>query len=70
MTVNFMATGLTRTFANGYWTTYGIVGAYLQVEAMTPVPYHIPSFIPTPDQDIPLCGKNEKSTKTKPCAKQ
>jgi hypothetical protein len=68
LTVNFTATGLTRTFADGYWTSYGIVGAYIQIESMTPVPYHIPSTQPSGFQDLPLCDKNQKSTANYPCA--
>jgi len=45
MTVNFTATGLASTYANGYWTSYGVVGGYLQIQTMTSVPYHIPSYI-------------------------
>jgi hypothetical protein len=67
LVVNFTGTGLEPTFANGYWTYYGIVGAYLQIETMTPVPYHIPSFVPNPTLDLPLCKKGQKSTKASPC---
>ena len=66
LTVNFTATGLDPTFANGYWTYYGIVGAYLQIQQMTPVPYHIPSALPSA-QDVPLCGRHQVSTKARPC---
>jgi len=45
MTVNFIATGLASTFADGYETSYGVVGSFLQVTSVTPVPYHIPSYI-------------------------
>jgi hypothetical protein len=67
LVVNFTGKGLDPTFANGYWTYYGIVGAYLQIETMTPVPYHIPSFNPNPSADLPLCKKGHKSTKSNPC---
>jgi hypothetical protein len=67
LTVNFTAKGLEPTYANGYWTYYGIVGAYLQIQQMTPVPYHIPSAVPTLGQDLPLCKKGQKSTKANPC---
>jgi len=66
LTVNFTASGLQPTFANGYWTYYGLVGAYLQITRMTPVPYHIPSSM-TLVTDLPLCAKGHKSTKTNPC---
>ena len=66
LTVTFTANGLDPTFANGYWTYYGIAGAYLQIQQMTPVPYHIPSALPS-GADLPLCKKGQKSTKTNPC---
>jgi len=66
LTVTFSAKGLEPTFANGYWTYYGIVGAYLQIRQMTPVPYHIPSALPQ-FGDVPLCKKGQTSTKAKPC---
>jgi hypothetical protein len=65
--VNFTATGLDPTFANGYWTYYGLVGAYLQIETVTPVPYHIPSYVPNPYPDLPFCKKGQKTTTAKPC---
>jgi hypothetical protein len=68
MTVNFTATGDTPTYANGYWTYYGIVGGYLHIQTVTPVPYHIPSFSSSPFQDLPLCKGGQTSTKSKPCA--
>jgi hypothetical protein len=68
LTVKFTAKGLEPTFANGYWTYYGIVGAYLQIQQMTPVPYHIPSSLPTVGADLPLCKKGQTSTKAHPCA--
>ena len=67
LTVTFTAKGLEPTFANGYWTYYGIVGAYLQIQQMTPVPYHIPSALPKLGLDLPLCKKGQKSTKARPC---
>ena len=66
LTVTFTASGLQPTFANGYWTYYGIQGAYLQIEQMTPVPYHIPSTLPY-GADLPLCKKGQKTTKAVPC---
>jgi hypothetical protein len=66
LTVNFTATGLEPTFANGYWTYHGMTGAFLQIQQMTPVPYHIPSFLPT-GADLPLCKKGQTSTKLNPC---
>ena len=67
LTVVFTANGLEPTFANGYWTYYGIVGAQLQIQQMTPVPYHIPSTMPL-TTDLPLCKKGQKSTKSHPCS--
>ncbi len=66
LTVNFTAAGLQPTYANGYWTYYGIVGATLQITQMTPVPYHIPSSLNL-ISDLPLCKKGHKSTKLNPC---
>jgi len=65
--VNFTATGLAPTFANGYWTYYRIVGAYLQIERVTPVPYHIPSYVPNVYPDLPVCKKGQKTTTANPC---
>jgi hypothetical protein len=67
LTVTFTAKGLDPTFANGYWTYYGLVGAYLQIQQMTPVPYHIPSSLPKVGLDLPLCKKGQTSTKARPC---
>lgn len=66
LTVNFTATGLEPTFANGYYTYYGMVGAFLQITEMTPVPYHIPSSLNLVS-DLPLCKKGHKTTKLNPC---
>ncbi|GEM_PF-4386615 len=66
LTVTFTASGLNPTYANGYWTYYGMVGAYLQIDQMTPVPYHIPSTLPLV-ADLPLCKKGQKSTHAHPC---
>ncbi len=66
LTVNFKATGLDPTFANGYWTYYGMVGAFLTITQMTPVPYHIPSSLSLL-KDLPVCKKGQKTTKTNPC---
>jgi hypothetical protein len=66
LVVTFTAKGLEPTFANGYWTYYGIVGAYLQIQQMTPVPYHIPSALPS-GADLPLCKKGQTPSKTNPC---
>jgi hypothetical protein len=68
LTVNFTATGLSPTFADGYETSYGIVGSYLEILTMTPVPYHIPSFFSPAGEDLPLCKAGHPSTSAKPCA--
>jgi hypothetical protein len=68
LTVTFTAKGLEPTFANGYWTYYGIIGSYLQIRQMTPVPYHIPSALPG-FTDFPVCKKGQRSTKARPCAR-
>ena len=73
LTVNFNATGLNPTYSNGIRTSYGMVGMYLQIETVTPVPWHIPSFEPgtTPqDGDIPLCHKATKTQKAVVFSKQ
>ena len=67
MTVNFTATGNAPTFNGQFWTYYGIVGSHTDITSMTPVPYHIPSFLSSQAPDLPLCAKGEKSTSAKPC---
>ena len=62
MTVNFTATGRDPTFANGYWTHYGVVGS---MQITSTIPVNIASFA-----DVPLCAKGQVSTKAVPCAKQ
>jgi hypothetical protein len=70
MLVNFIATSDHAPSFNGkYWTYYGVVGSYTKITAMTPVPYHIPSVLPTnPGADLPLCKKGQVSTRKSPCA--
>jgi hypothetical protein len=48
MTVNFTATGDEPVFNGSWWIYHGLVGASMQITSMTPVPYHIPSFIQPP----------------------
>lgn len=67
MTVNFTATGNAPTFNGQFWTYYGIVGSHTDITSMTPVPYHIPSFLSGQAADVPLCTKGEKSTSAHPC---
>jgi hypothetical protein len=61
MIVNFTATGLEPTYANGYWTYYGVVGG---VQVTGTIPIQKPTF-----GDLPLCKKGQKSTKKNPCSK-
>jgi hypothetical protein len=68
MLINFTATGNEPKFNGQYWTYYGIVGSYMQITSMTPVPYHIPSFLPSTTADVPLCKAGQKSTTAKPCS--
>jgi hypothetical protein len=73
MTVDFTATGRDPTTLDGHPLTLGVVGSYLRIAKMTPVPYHIPSWLGgvTPKQgELPLCKKGQKSTKAHPCAKR
>jgi len=71
LTVNFTATGLSPTYNGKYYTWYGIEGGWLHITTMTPVPYHIPSFLAT-QVDEPLCGsvehKSKVSTAASPCS--
>jgi hypothetical protein len=71
MLVNFIATSdHAPTFNGKYWTYYGVVGSYTKITAMTPVPYHIPSVLPSnPGADLPLCKKGQVSTRQNPCLK-
>jgi hypothetical protein len=64
--VNFKATGNGPTWNGQWWTYYGVVGGYTQITSVTPVPYHIPSYLP-PYVDLPLCAKGQAPTKAKPC---
>jgi hypothetical protein len=70
LTVNFTASGNAPVYNGQYWTYYGVVGDWTHITSMTPVPYHIPSFL-TPGVDLPICGSkvhpSEKSTGLDPC---
>jgi len=70
LVVNFTATGNAPQYNGQYWTYYGIVGDWTHITSMTPVPYHIPSFL-TPGVDLPVCGSkvhpSQKSTNLDPC---
>ncbi len=68
MTVNFTATGNGPTFNGRTWTYYGIVGSSTDITSVTPVPYHIPSFISPFTPDVPLCATGQKTTAAHPCA--
>jgi hypothetical protein len=73
MTVDFKATGRDPTTQDGHPLTLGVIGSFLRIEKMTPVPYHIPSWIggvPTLQPDLPLCRKGQTSTKAHPCVKR
>lgn len=61
MLVNFTATGLEPTFANGFWTYYGVVGG---LEVTGTIPIEKPTF-----SDLPICKKGEANTKAHPCTK-
>jgi hypothetical protein len=61
MIVNFSATGREPTFANGYWTYYGVVGG-VTITGTSPVTAS--SF-----SDVATCKKGQKSTKAHPCTK-
>jgi hypothetical protein len=66
LTVNFTASGLEPTVSNGVVTHYGLVGSYFAITSVTPVPYHIPSFL-GPGADLPVCAKGQVATRAKPC---
>ena len=70
LVINFTATGNEPVFNGQYWTYYGIVGDWTHITSMTPVPYHIPSFL-TPGVDLPVCGTkahpSNTSTNLDPC---
>ena len=61
MLVNFTATGREPTFANGFWTYYGVEGG---VQITGTIPVQKPSF-----GDLPLCKKGQTSTKAHRCSK-
>jgi hypothetical protein len=65
LTVNFTATGNSPTF-NGHWWTYYGVGSETNITSMTPVPYHIPSYVPG-GADLPLCPLGTQPTDADPC---
>jgi hypothetical protein len=59
MTVNFTAKGLEPTYANGFWTYYGVVGG---VQVTGTIPIQKPTF-----SDLPTCAKGKKSTPSHLC---
>jgi len=59
MVVNFTAKGLEPTFANGFWTYYGVVGG---VQVTGTIPIQKPTF-----SDLPTCAKGKKSTPSHLC---
>ena len=65
MTVNFTATGARPTYNGHYWTFYGFDGD-TEITEITPVQYHIPSYIP--ETDLPLCDPGTQPTDAHPCS--
>jgi len=61
LVVDFTATGLEPTYANGFWTYYGVVGG---VQITGTIPVEKPTF-----SDLPICNKGEQSTKAHLCVK-
>jgi hypothetical protein len=51
---------------------YGVVHSYVELEALTPVPYKIPSYLGAkpPEEDLPICSAGQLSTKNHPCIHQ
>jgi len=47
MTIDFTATTKTKPDPGGVKVSYGLLGSYLAVKSVTPVPYHIPSSLPS-----------------------
>ena len=45
VTIDFTASGNAPTMQDGHLVNYGVVGSYLRILKMTPVPYPIPSWI-------------------------
>jgi hypothetical protein len=45
VTIDFTASGNTPKMQDGHLVNYGVVGSYLRIVKMTPVPYPIPSWI-------------------------
>lgn len=73
MTIDFTASGRDPTTLDGHPLTLGVVGSYLRIGKMTPVPYHIPSWIGgvgNDRADVPVCKAGQKSTKAHPCTKR
>jgi len=46
MTIDFKMSGDNATDPKGVRITHGVVGSYLAIKTITPVPYHIPSALP------------------------
>ena len=44
MTIDFTATAKAPPDPKGVRVSYGLLGSYLAIKTITPVPYHIPSF--------------------------
>jgi hypothetical protein len=64
-TVTFVATPVNAKTAG---INYGVQGSKLRIGEVTPVPYHIPSYLGSENNvDLPLCAKGQASTEAKPC---
>jgi hypothetical protein len=72
ITIDFTAKGREPTMKDGHLVSYGVIGSFLRIEKMTPVPYHIPSFLGgiNAGQDLPLCKVGQRSTRAHPCARR
>jgi hypothetical protein len=65
MTIAFTARAAKETAAN---QQRGVVGGYLRLQHMTPVPYLIPSYQGAKGNiDLPLCKRGQSSTNDHPC---
>jgi hypothetical protein len=64
-TVDFVARPVNAKTAG---ISYGVQGSKLRIGEVTPVPYHIPSYLGSEQNaDLPLCAKGQASSKAKPC---
>jgi hypothetical protein len=58
-----------RELVTGRKRSYGVTAGKLTLGDLTPVPYHIPSYLGAEKNvvDLPLCATGEPSTKAHPC---